>query len=164
MEATVNSILSEWRDVRPGVADDGPCPTPNRRKRAAEGDDVPGATVTKDAGPDRLSRPRPPLHAAAASTTAANAAAPADRSGPAPLCHARISNTAHPSSQSIGHQWLGANPYNRTGNGPSPRPSRTFCLSLPPPRAAPKSVQQEDEADAVHLPGVFFGARRRRLS
>ena len=67
-----------------------------------------------------------------------------------------------------GHNWT----YSRfrpatPGRQATRRLSTTFCFSLPPPRASPthpKNVQQEDEADAVHLGGVFFGTRRRRLS
>ena len=67
-----------------------------------------------------------------------------------------------------GHNWS----YSRfrpatPGPHATRRLSTTFCFSLPPPRASPthpKNVQQEDDADAVHLPDVFFGSRRRRIS
>lgn len=42
-----------------------------------------------------------------------------------------------------------------------------WSFSLQQTRASPDSrriVQQEDDADAVHLPDVFFGSRRRRIS
>jgi hypothetical protein len=68
------------------------------------------------------------------------------------------------SRQIIGDQWLGAIPYNRTWHSPSRACQQLFCFSLTPSSSACNPVQQQDEADAVHLPDGFFWTWRRRLS
>ena len=140
VRAIVNTILSEWRDVRLGIADEGPWPTPSpmtNRQDVALPCDAPGVTVARGASTNCLSRSR--LSARNATAVRRGLTLPSQIRNI--FRQRRICNKLKINE-------FGVFPYNRTGPIPT----------------TPKFVQQADEANAVDLADGFFCSSRRRLS